>query len=439
LRYCPKLAHVFFLCFVLVASQVFPPALAFSAQNPLPDLEGHWAEAELRSLYYQGVINGFPDGKFYPEGPITRAQLAKLVVEARGLGGDATELLNSKSTFSDVPSNHWALGYIEIAAELGIVRGYPGGTFGPEQPIDRDELVVMIVRALDCTLDPSSTADELPYSDREDISSWALPDVVAAYQAGLLEDFAEGVFRPDEIATRAETGVLIRRFLEANSALFDLTGFVTSTSGRVINVSSAGHQLRLSILLEAELFHSGSRISPSSLEPLQEVGMVFDGLGRISYLEVFEQNMVGTVVEIDHFSWTLDIEVDSLGHELAVNPGVRVFRNGRAAALSDVAVGDSVFVISSVFTGEAAYIDATRFDVDGVVSAVDTERSTISVRRGSGEIIAIEISENTLTILNGLVADLDALQPGYEVHVATVEGSPLAAYYVEAYERGQDE
>ncbi|MEW6772288.1 MAG: S-layer homology domain-containing protein [Bacillota bacterium] len=50
--------------------------------------------------------------------------------------------------FSDVPENHWAANYIKIAVALGLVRGYPDGTFRPEQPVTRAEGTVLAVRTL---------------------------------------------------------------------------------------------------------------------------------------------------------------------------------------------------------------------------------------------------------------------------------------------------
>lgn len=95
-----------------------------------------------------GLFNGYEDGTFKPEGDITRAEFAAIVVRAMNQEAQATSAANAASDFTDVAEDHWAKGYINIVSKMGIVNGYGDGTFGPENNVLFEEAVKMLVVAL---------------------------------------------------------------------------------------------------------------------------------------------------------------------------------------------------------------------------------------------------------------------------------------------------
>ncbi len=87
----------------------------------------------IEAAYQSGWINGVGSGMFDPSGLLTRAEVAKIEVLALGLGLAASALSSQTSTFTDaslIPT--WAVGYVNEAAALGILKGEPGGLFDPE-------------------------------------------------------------------------------------------------------------------------------------------------------------------------------------------------------------------------------------------------------------------------------------------------------------------
>lgn len=103
--------------------------------------ESSFAYDVIAKLTEAGVFSG-SSGQFQPNAELTRAQMAKIIVEAFGLKGSASR------TFTDVPADHWAKEYISILAENGISIGYPDGTFKPQQSITREEFSIMLARVL---------------------------------------------------------------------------------------------------------------------------------------------------------------------------------------------------------------------------------------------------------------------------------------------------
>lgn len=109
-------------------------------------------------------------------------------------------------TFPDI-AGHWAEAEIKQAAVLGIVGGYPDGTFRPDDLILRAEFLVMLMRALQW----QGNVSDVDFTDRTDIGDWALEAVAVAVSRGLVSGYEDGTFRPGIPITRAELAVLIAR------------------------------------------------------------------------------------------------------------------------------------------------------------------------------------------------------------------------------------
>jgi len=113
-------------------------------------------------------------------------------------------------TFKDVPDGYWAKQAIGRAAALGFVKGYPDGTFKPQQIVTRSEFATMLVRALDLPISDNAAP---VFKDDARIGAWAKPYVAIAASNGLITGFTDGTFRPNNPVTRAEMTVMVVRAL----------------------------------------------------------------------------------------------------------------------------------------------------------------------------------------------------------------------------------
>ncbi|MBU5255533.1 S-layer homology domain-containing protein [Tissierella praeacuta] len=111
------------------------------------DVIGTDYEKAVSRLVAFGIVGGYPDGTFKPANEVTRAEFAKILVEALGIG-NATKAATGNTKFSDVPASHWASGYINVASGQGLIKGYNNGTFQPEKKVSYAEALTMLVRAL---------------------------------------------------------------------------------------------------------------------------------------------------------------------------------------------------------------------------------------------------------------------------------------------------
>ena len=87
-----------------------------------------------------GILTGFEDGTFKPDETVTRAQMAAIVCRTLGYESQAKSSAGT-TIFNDVPGDHWAAGYINVAQSLNIINGYGDGNFGPEDRLPMSRLL----------------------------------------------------------------------------------------------------------------------------------------------------------------------------------------------------------------------------------------------------------------------------------------------------------
>jgi hypothetical protein len=178
-----------------------PPA-ARAASN-FVDTVGHWADDEIREAVDFGYINGYTDGRFWPDAAIKRSEFVKVVNSAMGY----TELGNI--AFGDVAAGEWYYDEVRKAAAAGYISGYGNGEwFAPNNPITREEVAMALFR-----VSPGSSSSKAPkgLKDASDIGDWALEAVSSAYAKGYLAGYPDGNFYPKRNLTRAETVKVINK------------------------------------------------------------------------------------------------------------------------------------------------------------------------------------------------------------------------------------
>ncbi|MBQ4517774.1 MAG: S-layer homology domain-containing protein [Clostridia bacterium] len=135
------------LSLLLAFAMVFTLAVPATFAADFSDVPTNYQYYDaVQSLVARGIINGYEDGTFKPEATITRAEFAKMVIYAIGMGNLAQD--SSVSTgFPDVSSEHWAAGVIKIAYDLKIINGFDDGTFKPDENVTYDQALKMAVCA----------------------------------------------------------------------------------------------------------------------------------------------------------------------------------------------------------------------------------------------------------------------------------------------------
>lgn len=178
--------------------------------NPVSftDIKGHWAEASIIEAASKGLINGYPGGKFLPNGSITRTEFA--VMLSRSLKLEAQDELK----FADVSKiPNWAKADVAKAVKAGFIQGYQDNSFRGDQPITRTEIAVMVARSLNLK---ATDGAKLTFVDSSSIPSWAKGWVELAVDKGIMQGSSGNKFEPNDNATRAEATVMILRLLNVD-------------------------------------------------------------------------------------------------------------------------------------------------------------------------------------------------------------------------------
>lgn len=166
--------------------------------------KNNWAYEYVRYLYDKGIISGKGNGKFEPQGYITRAELVKIICGAKGINAENTEL-----PFADTDKDKWYYGYICAAYSNGIISGISESEFAPESYITRQDLCTVLYRLLNA--EPVGTAD---FTDYGSISDYAKEAVNCFAERNIINGFEDNSFRPFDYCTRAQCAKIIYTYIQ---------------------------------------------------------------------------------------------------------------------------------------------------------------------------------------------------------------------------------
>ncbi|MBE9059896.1 S-layer homology domain-containing protein [cf. Phormidesmis sp. LEGE 11477] len=211
------------------------PGLAQSFDNPYPrfsDASDHWATACIEGVGEAGLMKGYLDGRFLPDGTMTRAEFAAVMIKAF----PNAQTVREAPSFVDVAEDFWGSQAIRDAYERGFLAGYPDSTFKPAQPITRAQAVVVISNAQRLTLAENGPTDSQQVlrsflRDWRQVPEWGSDAIAAAIQTGIVVNYPDAnQLRPSASITRGEaTALLCRTNVEGTDARYYVPAkYVTS-------------------------------------------------------------------------------------------------------------------------------------------------------------------------------------------------------------------
>jgi len=185
-------------------SETSPPKQVFT------DLAAsHWAAEAIRTLQQRDLISGYPDGSFQPDKSISRAEVISILNKVLQLpDADA-----SPSAFNDVTPRDWFYGAVKNAVAASVVKGYGSSFKPNEPVSRQELAVMLVNALGKTAEARTWQTAHSSFSDDASIPEWSRGFIQLAVQKGLLKGYPDNSFHPQGSATRAETCMMIRNFL----------------------------------------------------------------------------------------------------------------------------------------------------------------------------------------------------------------------------------
>ena len=159
----------------------------------------------LNTTDHFAYIVGYGNGEVRPQNNITRAEVATIFF--RLLTDDVRdENLTKTNRYSDVAATSWYNTAVSTLSSMGIITGYPDGTFRPNAAITRAEFAAIAARF-------DSNGDKTTAKFSDIATHWAKDEISIAYNNGWITGYPDGTFGPQRDITRAETMTLVNRVL----------------------------------------------------------------------------------------------------------------------------------------------------------------------------------------------------------------------------------
>ncbi|MCC5910450.1 MAG: S-layer homology domain-containing protein, partial [Clostridiaceae bacterium] len=190
-----KRSIAFIISFIMLITMM--PFFAFGEAS---DLQGHWASDIIKEWMQDGLVNGYPDGSFRPDNPMTRAELMVLTNKVFEFSEQAS------ISFKDVKEEDWFYTTIKQGIAAGYISGYPDNTIRPNNPISRQEAAIILARVMEL---PVETTGVKNFNDVSSIPSWSKGYISAVVSSGYMRGYPDGEFKPTEAITRAEVLVVL--------------------------------------------------------------------------------------------------------------------------------------------------------------------------------------------------------------------------------------
>lgn len=217
---------------LVLAIAMFSSATAFAAS--FTDIKGHWAEEIITELAGKGIIKGYTENTFAPDGMVTRAEFLKMAMEITGI----KTVPYRYEECLEATSADWFAPYLQSALDKGIIpdnmiTGYNvkvvknadgttnavyEGAFNGNLSITREEMAVIAQYTYQYTRNANTMKDmaessDLTFTDVDDISGWAYETVKLAAAQGFIGGMDDGTFMPKATATRAQAATIISRMM----------------------------------------------------------------------------------------------------------------------------------------------------------------------------------------------------------------------------------
>jgi len=217
------------LLVMIILICIFSVNTTYAYPQMYSDIGKDPSEQAVHLLSGYGIINGYPDGTFKPDKPVSRAEMAKIITVAAGYYEYSK---NMTSVYEDMVG-HWAESYVELANVLNIVKGTSKNTYEPDNYIKFEEATTMIIRLLG-------------YTDESLGGNWPSNYYLKAEELNLFN----GITNRTGYATRSDISIMLYNALDCNLVKIKENNTTYNTGKKLLSLlgSMATKEIKLDSL-----------------------------------------------------------------------------------------------------------------------------------------------------------------------------------------------
>lgn len=291
---------------ILTATSLSYAKVSFNDVTP-----DYWAYSYIDTTSEIGIINGFLDGSFMPDSPVTKEQALAMIYRSMQFAG----ILKSTDDFTqeymeNLTRNHigeWAYNYVAYGLKHGIISDLDLGTFVEGEtglPASREEVAVWASKALDKAAAP---AYQIPYADIDDISENNIAYIDMMYRYGIMIGDNNNLFRPNNTITRAEFAAVCSRVYalgvntEMNKEGMSIAGMIQKIKeNRIYIKDEQGQEKQLIISPNAGIIVNGNFSTLDEIKDNTEATIAFNNTVDNHNIMIWTKELIGkgTIQEI---------------------------------------------------------------------------------------------------------------------------------------------
>jgi len=384
-------------------------------------------------------MQGYPDGRFAPDGNVTKLEAVALLLRTLGLEQQARALDSARVDYRLPPDLYWGRGYLILAVQKGMLDSRYLHQFRPGAPATRVEVAALTSLALPALKSDGAT---LTYTDAEAIPRGYADYVARVTQNKIMVGLPGNRFAPNEFFTRAQMAVLLTRLLDGGWANplpeRRLTGTIRSLEGSTLTLELAtGETVRKYLAGNCSIFREGRAVTVSDLRPGVRVVVVLDQNDRVSFIryageattrpEDTSQTVVfkGRVENVYFSSGEYKLNIRDFEDRkitYPIDPGAKILENGSTVDISALEKDAWVEIqVAGDRIQQVAFLPLET--IKGTVTDVAGDQLTI--RRSSGRKVKLTVVEPVRVTRGGRAADYDDLDEDDRVTLKAFEDYAL--------------
>ncbi|MEL7564766.1 MAG: S-layer homology domain-containing protein [Dehalobacterium sp.] len=416
--YMKKWVHLLRCLTLLLVIVLLPGSATAAPERIFSDVpDNHWAERYITRMNLMGIIEGYSDGSYGINQPVSRFEIVTTIIRVMGLESQSEGLSIPDSFKYPASVPEWAKKYIAMGVIQEVITGDDLVSFRGGEPAKRYEVAEFIGKAMGYAGTADQHAlDDLPYVDEENIPLEARGYISLLKSDGVMEGNENGRFRPLDNVTRGEMAALMAKMDEKLGKFPDkeIKGTVSQVTQSTVTIKTDDGYETLIVDENSYIFLKEGKGVLEDIIPLDWVLAVKNGF-KAQLLEVSNsgsggsgQDLSGTVsgeVVTINYHPELEIIIFNTNKEtqtIPISDDCIIEREGEEVLVKDILPGDKIEIVLEEGLAEEILADPTSGNLEGKIKQiVIRDKALLTIVDADDEEYTYEIKDDTKIRRNG--------------------------------------